>query len=148
FALYGTLVSLLRRDWRVFPLLVWFLAIFYLLWQQMPLWSHHLVTLVPPLVLLATMSLLQYPQTNWRDREKRLVPPDPYGQNRSNTVGTGLVPVRVSAGGTLRPVEPPTSGQGQALSLRNWGSRYLGGRPALSRIFALGNSITVITLCI
>ncbi len=57
FALYGTLVSLARRDWRVLPLLAWFFAIFFLLWQQLPLLPHHLVTLVPPLVLLAMMSL-------------------------------------------------------------------------------------------
>ena len=56
-ALYGTLVSLVRRDWRVLPLIAWFLAIFYLLWQQVPLFQHHLVTLIPPLVLLAMMSL-------------------------------------------------------------------------------------------
>jgi 4-amino-4-deoxy-L-arabinose transferase-like glycosyltransferase len=57
FALYGTLVSLVRRDWHILPLIAWFIAIFYLLWQQLPLFQHHLVTLVPPLVLLAAMSL-------------------------------------------------------------------------------------------
>lgn len=61
FALYGTLVSLARRDWRVLPLLAWFLAIFYLLFQQLPLLRHHLVTLVPPLVLLAAMSFGPFP---------------------------------------------------------------------------------------
>jgi len=57
FALYGTVVSLIRREWHVLPLMAWFLAIFYLLWQQLPLFPHHLVTLVPPLVLLAMMSV-------------------------------------------------------------------------------------------
>jgi 4-amino-4-deoxy-L-arabinose transferase-like glycosyltransferase len=57
FALYGTVISLIRRDWHVLPLMAWFLAIFYLLWQKLPLFPHHLVTLVPPLVLLAMMSL-------------------------------------------------------------------------------------------
>ena len=37
---------------------------------------------------------------------------------RTNNVGTGLAPVRMSVGGTLRPVLPPTGGQGPALSLR------------------------------
>ncbi len=60
-ALYGTLVSLVRGDWRVLPLIAWFLAVFYLLWQQVPLLHHHLVTLMPPLVLLATMSLGPFP---------------------------------------------------------------------------------------
>jgi 4-amino-4-deoxy-L-arabinose transferase-like glycosyltransferase len=61
FALYGTLVSFARRDWRVLPLITWFIAICYLLWQQLPLFQHHLVTLVPPLVLLAMMSLVPFP---------------------------------------------------------------------------------------
>jgi 4-amino-4-deoxy-L-arabinose transferase-like glycosyltransferase len=60
-ALYGMLVSLVRRDWRVLPLIAWFLAVFYLLWRQVPLFHHHLVTLMPPLVLLATMSLGPFP---------------------------------------------------------------------------------------
>ena len=57
FALYGIVVSLLWRDWRVLPLIAWFLVIFCLLWQQLPLLHHHLVTLVPPLVLLAMMGI-------------------------------------------------------------------------------------------
>jgi hypothetical protein len=61
FALYGTLVSLARRDWRVLPLIAWFIAICYLLWQQLPLFQHHFVTLVPSLVLLAAMSLGPFP---------------------------------------------------------------------------------------
>lgn len=61
FALYGTLLSLIRRDWHVLPLLAWFLAIFYLLSQQLPLFHHHLVTLVPSLILLATMGLAPFP---------------------------------------------------------------------------------------
>jgi 4-amino-4-deoxy-L-arabinose transferase-like glycosyltransferase len=60
-ALYGTLVSFVRRDWRVLPLIVWLLAILYLLWQQVPLFPHHLVILVPPLVFLATLSLNPLP---------------------------------------------------------------------------------------
>jgi putative flippase GtrA/glycosyltransferase involved in cell wall biosynthesis len=35
----------------------------------------------------------------------------------TGAVGTGLAPVRMSVGDMLRPVLPPTSGQGQALSL-------------------------------
>ncbi len=52
-ALCGTLLALLRRDWRVLPLVAWLLATLYLLWQQVPLFPHHLVALVPPLVALA-----------------------------------------------------------------------------------------------
>lgn len=52
---YGCLASLLRRDWRVLPLLAWLLAAVFLLWQQTPLLWHQLVSLVPPLVALAVM---------------------------------------------------------------------------------------------
>jgi 4-amino-4-deoxy-L-arabinose transferase-like glycosyltransferase len=60
FAGYGAVISLLRRDWRVLPLLAWLLTICFLLWQQVPLFNHHLVTLVPPLILLTIMGLGPY----------------------------------------------------------------------------------------
>ena len=56
-ALYGTIVAVLRRDWRVLPLLAWFLATALILWRQTPLLSHHLVALVPPLVALAAIGI-------------------------------------------------------------------------------------------
>jgi 4-amino-4-deoxy-L-arabinose transferase-like glycosyltransferase len=56
-ALYGTLIALFRRDWRVIPLSAWLVATIYLLWQQVPLFPHHLVTLTPPLIALATMGI-------------------------------------------------------------------------------------------
>ncbi|HEU5226731.1 MAG TPA: phospholipid carrier-dependent glycosyltransferase [Ktedonobacteraceae bacterium] len=56
-ALYGTIVALLRRDWRVLPLLAWLLATVYLLWKQTPLFQHHLVILIPPLIALAVMGI-------------------------------------------------------------------------------------------
>lgn len=56
-ALYGGVVALLRRDWRVLPLLAWFLASAFLLWRQVPLFPHHLVSLVPPLVALSVMGI-------------------------------------------------------------------------------------------
>jgi hypothetical protein len=52
-ALYGTITALLRRDWWVVPLLAWFLATVYWLWRQVPLFPHHLVALIPPLIALA-----------------------------------------------------------------------------------------------
>lgn len=57
-ALYGTVVAFWRRDWRVLPLLGWFLASLFLLWDQVPLFPHHLVILVPPLISLAIMGLV------------------------------------------------------------------------------------------
>ncbi len=56
-ALYGTIVALLRRDWRVLPLLGWFVATVFLLWQQVPLFTHHLVALTPPLIALTVMGI-------------------------------------------------------------------------------------------
>jgi 4-amino-4-deoxy-L-arabinose transferase-like glycosyltransferase len=56
-ALYGTLVALVKRDWRVLALLAWLLATLYILWRQIPLFPHHLVVLVPPLIALAVLGL-------------------------------------------------------------------------------------------
>ena len=56
-ALYGTIVALLRRDWRVLPLLGWFVASAFLLWQQVPLFTHHFVALTPPLIALTVMGI-------------------------------------------------------------------------------------------
>lgn len=56
-ACYGTVVALLRRDWRVLPLLAWLLVTVVILWRQVPLFSHHLVALVPPLVGLAVIGI-------------------------------------------------------------------------------------------
>ncbi|HEY7413985.1 MAG TPA: phospholipid carrier-dependent glycosyltransferase, partial [Ktedonobacteraceae bacterium] len=59
-ALLGTIVALLRRDWLVLPLLAWMLATLYLLWNEVPLFTHHLVILVPPLVALVTMCVIPF----------------------------------------------------------------------------------------
>lgn len=56
-ALYGSGTALLRQDWRVLPLLAWFLVSAFLLLRQVPLFQHHLVSLVPPLVSLAAMGV-------------------------------------------------------------------------------------------
>ncbi|MGH2496249.1 MAG: ArnT family glycosyltransferase [Ktedonobacteraceae bacterium] len=56
-ALYGSVIALLRRDWRVLPLLGWLLATAFLLWRQVPLFPHHFVSLTPPLIALAVMGI-------------------------------------------------------------------------------------------
>ena len=56
-ALYGSLVALLRRDWRVLPILAWLLATLVLLYKQQPLFLHHLIALEPPLITLALLGL-------------------------------------------------------------------------------------------
>ena len=56
-ALYGTIVALLWGDWRVLPLLAWFAATAFLLWQQVPLFTHHFVAMTAPLIALAVMGI-------------------------------------------------------------------------------------------
>ena len=56
-ALFGMLLALLRRDWRVIPLIAWLLATLFLLWHQVPLFPHHLIALIPPLIGLAVMGI-------------------------------------------------------------------------------------------
>ena len=56
-AFLGTLVALLRRNWKVVPLLAWLLVSLYLLWITTPLFYRHLIALVPPLLGLAVMGL-------------------------------------------------------------------------------------------
>ena len=56
-AFLGTLVALLRRNWKVVPLLAWLLVSLYLLWITTPLFYRHLIALVPPLIGLAVLGL-------------------------------------------------------------------------------------------
>ena len=58
-ALYGSIIALLRRDWRVLPLLGWLLVTAFLLWRQVPLFPHHFVSLTPPLIALAVMGIAE-----------------------------------------------------------------------------------------
>ncbi len=70
-ALYGTIVALLRRDWRAVPLIAWFLVTAIMLWRVVPLFPHHLVALTPPLVALAVLGIA--PGTHIpRDRKSAL----------------------------------------------------------------------------
>lgn len=56
-AFYGAAVALLRRDWRVLPILAWLLVTLVMLYRQQPLFIHHLVELEPPLITLALLGL-------------------------------------------------------------------------------------------
>lgn len=56
---YGTLTALVRKDWRVLPLLAWLLVTCGLLLRQYPLFPHHLVALVPPLITLAVLGIAE-----------------------------------------------------------------------------------------
>jgi 4-amino-4-deoxy-L-arabinose transferase-like glycosyltransferase len=54
-AAFGTIVAIIRGDWRVFPLLAWGLVTLVLLWEQVPLFPRHFVTLIPILISLAIL---------------------------------------------------------------------------------------------
>jgi len=71
-ALYGIAAALLRRDWRVIPLIAWLLATLYLLWHQVPLFPHHLVALTPPLIALAVIGIRD-PSTRNKDSSSSLM---------------------------------------------------------------------------
>src|SRR5579863_342759 len=60
-ALYGVCAALLRRDWRVLPLTVWFLVTLYVLWEQVPLFPRHMIALVPILIAMAVMGFGEMP---------------------------------------------------------------------------------------
>ncbi|HWQ10449.1 MAG TPA: glycosyltransferase family 39 protein [Holophaga sp.] len=53
----GAIIVLVRKDRLALPLLGWLLATLVLLWQQVPLFRHHLVVLVPPMALMATPAI-------------------------------------------------------------------------------------------
>ena len=60
-AAFGALVALLRRDWRVIPLIAWFLATFVVLLIQVPLFPRHAIALLPPMIGMAVMALHNIP---------------------------------------------------------------------------------------
>jgi 4-amino-4-deoxy-L-arabinose transferase-like glycosyltransferase len=67
-ALYGTIAALLQRNWRVIPLLAWLAATIYVFWQQVPLLSHHMVAVIPPLIGLSVMGVAPITHTGKRLR--------------------------------------------------------------------------------
>jgi len=60
-AAFGALVALLRRDWRVIPLIAWFLVTFVILLIQVPLFPRHAIALIPPMIGMAVMALHNFP---------------------------------------------------------------------------------------
>lgn len=60
-AAFGALVALLRRDWRVIPLIAWFLVTFVVLLIQVPLFPRHAIALLPPMIGMAVMALHNIP---------------------------------------------------------------------------------------
>lgn len=77
-AIYGSLVALLRKDWRALPLLAWLLVTLVLLYRQQPLFIHHLAALDAPLISLAVLGLAdgsaydKMPEKNTRNKSQRV----------------------------------------------------------------------------
>jgi len=81
-ALYGTFAACLRRDWRVVPLLAWFLITAFLLWRLSPLFPHHLVELTPTLIALSVMGIGKPP-----------IQPIPFFQGRLPVLAKCITPL-------------------------------------------------------
>jgi hypothetical protein len=60
-AVISVLVTVMRRDWRILPLLAWFLASLILLVVQVPLWPRHAIVLIPPLIAIVVLGLKGLP---------------------------------------------------------------------------------------
>ncbi len=55
-AAIGIVIATLRRDWRIIPLIAWFLATVLVLLIQLPLFSRHAIVLMPPLVAMSALA--------------------------------------------------------------------------------------------
>jgi 4-amino-4-deoxy-L-arabinose transferase-like glycosyltransferase len=60
-AIIGVAVAVMRRDWRIVPLLAWFLTTLILLRVQLPLWPRHAIVLIPPLIAIVVLGLKGLP---------------------------------------------------------------------------------------
>ena len=60
-ALIGVVITVMRRDWRIVPLLAWFLTTLILLRIQVPLWPRHAIVLIPPLIAFVALGLKGLP---------------------------------------------------------------------------------------
>jgi hypothetical protein len=73
-ALLGLIAGLLRRRWRVLTAGAWILAALIILLRQAPLFTHHLVLLIPGLALSAAIGLAPAPGTLGVERRWQLKP--------------------------------------------------------------------------
>ncbi len=53
----GAAVALLRRDWRIIPLIAWFLVTFFVLLLQVPLFYRHAIALTPSMLSMAVIGI-------------------------------------------------------------------------------------------
>ncbi len=64
-AIVGAVMTILRRDWRLVVLLAWLVATLIVLAALTPLFSHHVIVLVPPLIALIALGF-DYPPADAR----------------------------------------------------------------------------------
>jgi 4-amino-4-deoxy-L-arabinose transferase-like glycosyltransferase len=60
-AIVGLTVTIMRRDWLIFPLLAWVLATLFVLVVQVPLFPQHAIVLIPPLIAIIARGLKDLP---------------------------------------------------------------------------------------
>jgi hypothetical protein len=76
----GTCIALLRRDWRIIPLVAWFLATLVILWMQVPLFYRHAIALTPTLIAMAVIGIgdvaaVKKTATTYREALVKIAPP-------------------------------------------------------------------------
>ena len=62
-AILGAFVTILRRDWRIVPLLAWLLTTLIALGSIVPLFPRHAIVLIPPLIAIIALGLDNLPPT-------------------------------------------------------------------------------------
>ena len=60
-AIVGVALTIMRRDWRIFPLLAWFMVTLIVVTIQVPLWPRHAIVLIPPLIAIVALGLKDLP---------------------------------------------------------------------------------------
>src|SRR6266487_2730611 len=76
-AFVGLISAMLRRDWRVLPLVAWILVTTYMLMSVVPLFYRHFIALDPPLIAMAVMGVSRtFPADDFLSRYKlsKIVP--------------------------------------------------------------------------
>jgi hypothetical protein len=90
-AAMSVLVGGMRRDWRILPLLAWFLTSVILLLVQVPLWSRHAIALIPPMIAIIVQGLKGLPMIplrrsiSWEQRGAMLMSARPPACSRSRS---------------------------------------------------------------
>jgi 4-amino-4-deoxy-L-arabinose transferase-like glycosyltransferase len=60
-AIVAVAITFMRREWRILPLLAWFLVTLVVVTFQVPLWPRHAIILIPPLIAIVVLGLKDLP---------------------------------------------------------------------------------------